>query len=246
MNGYNTSAGSILSGQNTNQSLLRLEFVSKQYQTNDGAVSALSDINLSVQAGDFLALMGLSGSGKTTLLNIFGLLDLPTSGAYSVAGQSTNHLSQTSRAQIRRDTFGFVFQHFNLLDRYTVLQNIELAMMYRKTSAKATRALAFDLLSQLGLASKAGVRPHQLSGGQAQRIAIARALIHNPRVILADEPTGNLDPAAAQEITQLLRTLNSKGTTIIMVTHSQEVASAAKTKVTMESGKIISTEGIDV
>lgn len=242
MNENATQISSILSSHAGGQPLLGVEFVSKKYHTAQGRVDALGEINLSIKSGDFIALMGLSGSGKTTLLNILGLLDIPSSGTYSVGGVVTNLLSQAERANIRKNNFGFVFQHFNLLDRYTVLQNIELAMMYRKTSQKAIRSLALDLLSQLGLSSKATVRPHQLSGGQAQRIAIARALIHNPRVILADEPTGNLDPAAAEEISQLLQTLNSKGTTVVMVTHSNEVARAAKKKITLEAGKIISTE----
>ena len=244
MNENATQISSVLSSRTSEQPLLRVEFVSKRYSTASGAVDALNEVSLDVRSGDFVALTGLSGSGKTTLLNIFGLLDIPSSGSYMVGGTVTNTLSQSQRAQIRKENFGFVFQHFNLLDRYTVLQNIELAMMYRKTSAKATRSLALDLLSQLGLSAKAGVRPHQLSGGQAQRIAIARALIHNPRVILADEPTGNLDPAAAQEITDLLKTLNKKGTTVVMVTHSADVARVASTHVTMNAGQIVSLENL--
>lgn len=226
----------------TSPGALQLEFVSRNYTVGKSLVKALQPTNLVIEQGDFVAIMGHSGSGKTTLLNILGLLDVQSDGIYSVHGTDTTQLSQSERARLRRDTFGFVFQNFNLLERYTVLQNIELALMYQKVSAKASRQLAYDLLRQLGLSDKAEARPHQLSGGQAQRIAIARALINNPPIVLADEPTGNLDIEAANEVIGLFKALHGKGTTIVMVTHSNEVARSASRIVHMQSGRVVSSE----
>lgn len=235
-------SGQSLSAPQVSPGALQLEFVSRNFIVGKNPVKALQPTNLVIEQGDFVAIMGHSGSGKTTLLNILGLLDVQSDGVYSVHGTDTTQLSQAQRARLRRDTFGFVFQNFNLLERYTVLQNIELALMYQKVSAKAARQLAYNLLRQLGLSDKAEARPHQLSGGQAQRIAIARALINNPPIVLADEPTGNLDVEAANEVIGLFKALHSKGTTIIMVTHSNEVARSASRIVRMQSGKIISNE----
>lgn len=226
----------------TSPGALQLEFVSREFTVGKSTVIALKPINLVIEQGDFVAIMGHSGSGKTTLLNILGLLDVQTDGTYMVHGADVTKLSQSERARLRRDTFGFVFQNFHLLDRYTVLQNIELALMYQKVSAKAARQLAYDLLRQLGLSDKADARPHQLSGGQAQRIAIARALINNPPIVLADEPTGNLDIEAAKEVIGLFKALHSKGTTIVMVTHSSEVAQSASRIVRMQNGRVVSNE----
>jgi len=230
----------VLTPDYTQVGALRFELVSKSFTLADKEVNAVQDLNFTVNPGEFVALMGSSGSGKTTTLNMLGLLDTPTAGTYSVGGTSTTGLSQAQKAHLRKNTFGFIFQNFNLLDRYTVVQNIELAMMYQRVSSSASRSLALDLLRQLGLADKAHARPHQLSGGQAQRIAIARALINNPPIVLADEPTGNLDESSAQEIVQLLHTLNKRGTTVIMVTHSKTIALSASRIISMSGGKIIS------
>lgn len=220
---------------------LQFEFVSRQYRVGSSDIQALQPTNLTIEQGEFVAIMGHSGSGKTTLLNILGLLDMQSSGTYLVNGEDAKQLSAAHRARLRRDTFGFVFQNFNLLERYTVLQNIELALMYQRVSSASARQLSLGLLRQLGLSDKAQAHPHQLSGGQAQRIAIARALINNPPIVLADEPTGNLDVVAAQEVINLFGVLNSKGTTIVMVTHSDEVARQASRTIRMDSGRIISS-----
>ena len=230
---------SVLTSEYVQPGALRLELVSRSFGDPKNQVDALKGVNLSIAPGEFVAIMGYSGSGKTTTLNILGLLDQPTAGSYYIGDIRTNDLSQTDRAHLRKDKFGFVFQNFNLLDRYTVLQNIELAMVYQRVSSGSSRRLALDLLNQLGLSSKAHVRPHQLSGGQAQRVAIARALINNPPVILADEPTGNLDEAAASEIVGLLKTLCGRGTTVVMVTHSPEIAQYASRTIIMKSGSVI-------
>lgn len=238
-----SSTNSLLNGANPSGTL-RLDFVSREFTLDEGvATKALQDIQLTINAGEFVAIMGYSGSGKSTLLNILGLLDSPTGGSYFIDGIDTSGLKQTQRARLRRDKFGIVFQNFNLLNRYTVEQNIELALAYQRISRRASKRLAHDLLQQLGLADKATVHPQQLSGGQAQRIAIARALINNPQIILADEPTGNLDYAATKEIVQLLKTLHSQGATVVMVTHSNEVAAAADRIVYMQDGRIMSEKG---
>ena len=239
----NQSGVSLLGKEVNSVGSLRLEFVSRTFELDSKiTTTALKEVSLTVQPGEFLAIMGYSGSGKSTMLNILGLLDKPTSGSYFVGETDVSKLSRGERARMRRDKFGIIFQNFNLLNRYTVLQNIELALAYQKVPGRTSRRLAQDLLQQLGLADKAQVHPQQLSGGQAQRIAIARALINNPPIILADEPTGNLDRVATNEIVQLLQTLNAKGSTIVMVTHSSEVASAANRVVSMQNGRIISEE----
>ena len=233
-------AGSILQdGYSQQPGSIHLEFISKTFSSDSSTTHALESVSLNIEPGEFVAIMGQSGSGKSTLLNIIGLLDKPDSGKYTFGGLDVSELSQSQRARLRRQKFGVVFQNFNLLNRYRVEQNIELALAYQTVSSKAGSRLTYDLLEQLGLSDKAKVHPQHLSGGQAQRVAIARALINNPPIILADEPTGNLDFAAAQEISQLLKTLNAKGTTIVMVTHSQEVASAASRIVTMQAGSIV-------
>ena len=236
-----------LLGTSSTSGALRLEFVSRVFELGDGTTAtALKDINLTINPGEFVAIMGYSGSGKSTLLNILGLLDSPTSGSYTVNGVDTSALNQSKRARMRRDKFGIIFQNFNLLNRYTVQQNIELALSYQRVSRKASRSLARDLLQQLGLAAKANAHPQQLSGGQAQRIAIARALINNPPIILADEPTGNLDHTATLEIIQLLKTLHRQGSSVVMVTHSDEVAAAADRIIHMQDGRIVSEKSNNV
>ena len=220
---------------------LQLEFISRFFDIDGSIVDALSDVNLKIDSGEFIAITGQSGSGKSTLLNILGLLDSPSSGKYFIGTEDVSRLSSTKKAALRKNKFGFIFQNFNLLDRYTVQQNIELAMAYQHVSKKTLNGLALNLLRQMGLSDKANIKPHQLSGGQAQRVAIARALINSPPIILADEPTGNLDPASAREVMQLLRTLNHKGTTVVMVTHDEVLAEMADRRIFVSGGKI--TEG---
>lgn len=222
---------------------LHLDFVSRDFELDQNTTAnALKNVNLTIESGEFVAIMGHSGSGKSTLLNILGLLDSPTAGTYYIGDIDTSKLNQSQRARMRRDKFGVIFQNFNLLNRYTVQQNIELALTYQQVSRKASKHLAESLLQQLGLSHKANVHPQQLSGGQAQRIAIARALINNPPIILADEPTGNLDYVATNEIVQLLKTLHANGSTVIMVTHSNEVAAAADRIIRVQDGQIVAEE----
>jgi putative bacteriocin export ABC transporter (lactococcin 972 group) len=243
MDGFNSNSKSqsVLGSEYGQVGSLRLEFISRSFDVDSSIVDAISDVNLSIGSGEFVAITGQSGSGKSTLLNILGLLDSPSSGKYYIGSEDVSKLSSSRKAALRKNKFGFIFQNFNLLDRYTVQQNVELAMAYQHISTKTLSELAFNLLKQMGLSDKINTRPHQLSGGQAQRVAIARALINSPPIILADEPTGNLDPSSAREVMQLLKALNRKGTTIVMVTHDEGLAEMADRRIFVNSGKI--TEG---
>jgi putative ABC transport system ATP-binding protein len=218
--------------------LIRLEDAVKTYRMGDFEVQALRGVTLAVERGEFTAVMGASGSGKSTLMNILGCLDRPTSGRYLLEGQEVSRLSVERLAEIRNRTIGFVFQSFNLLPRTTALENVELPLLYSGIAAPERRARAERSLAQVGLAARAGHLPSQMSGGQQQRVAIARALVAEPRLILADEPTGNLDSRTGLEVMALLQGLGRAGMTVVLVTHEPDIAQYASRVVTMRDGRI--------
>jgi putative ABC transport system ATP-binding protein len=217
--------------------LIRLESISKVYGSGDAAVMALRDFSLRVAEGELLAVMGPSGSGKSTLMNILGCLDTPTSGRYWFADEDVSRLSETQLAHVRNRRIGFVFQQFQLLSKLSAWRNVELPLLYR--NARDRRSLAIQALETVRLGNRINHRPTQLSGGQQQRVAIARALVTDPDLILADEPTGNLDTASSQDVLSVLRDLNDQGRTIIVITHDPEVAPIAKRVVHMRDGRLI-------
>jgi len=220
--------------------LIRLSGVGKIYQTGKVRFEALKGIDLTIAQGEFVAIVGPSGSGKSTLLNILGLLDTPTSGTYHLAGDEVSGLNDTELAALRNHRLGFVFQSFNLLPRYSIADNVALPMIYAGKSGKERRARAAELLAQLGLGSKIDNLPTELSGGQQQRVALARALANNPDVIIADEPTGNLDSHTGSEIIELFGQLHDQGRTMVVVTHDPRVAEHAKRVVTIQDGMLLS------
>lgn len=219
--------------------LVRLVKINKIYQTGEVFFQALKNINLEVKKGDFLAIIGPSGSGKSTLMNIIGFLDRPTSGSYDLNGQDTAYLKEDTRAEIRNKQIGFVFQSFNLLPRTTALDNVSMPLIYAGVSKSERIMMAKQALNEVGLSDKLFSKPNQLSGGQQQRVAIARALVNNPQVILADEPTGNLDSKVSQEIMKIFENLNKGGKTIIMITHEASIAKHAAKVIRMKDGEII-------
>jgi putative ABC transport system ATP-binding protein len=219
------------------EQLIRLESVTKVYGSGDAAVVALSDFSLNVGAGELLAVMGPSGSGKSTLMNILGCLDTPTSGRYWFGGEDVSRLNETRLAHVRNRRIGFVFQQFQLLPKMSAWRNVELPLLYR--DARDRRDLALQALDQVGLSNRIDHRPTQLSGGQQQRVAIARALVTDPDLILADEPTGNLDTASSRDVLAVLRELNQQGRTIIVITHDPEVAPVAQRTVHMRDGRLV-------
>ena len=217
--------------------LIHLESINKVYGTGEAAVAALRDFSLTVASGEFLAVMGPSGSGKSTLMNILGCLDTPTAGQYWFAGQDVSRLNETELAQVRNRRIGFVFQQFQLLPKLSAWRNVELPLLYR--NVRDRRSLALRALEQVGLANRVDHRPSQLSGGQQQRVAIARALVTDPDLILADEPTGNLDTASSRDVLAVLHELNEQGRTIVIITHDPEVAPVAKRTVHMRDGRLV-------
>jgi putative ABC transport system ATP-binding protein len=221
--------------------IIRLEGVAKVYGTGDARVEALRGIDLAISPGEFVAVMGPSGSGKSTLMNIIGCLDRPTTGRYWLAGEDVSRMNRAQLADVRNRKIGFVFQSFNLLRRATALKNVLLPLLYDRESRRSPRqreASAQAALAAVGLADRAGHFPNQLSGGQQQRVAIARALINDPVLILADEPTGNLDSQSAGDIMAVLRDLNARGRTIVMVTHEHDIAAYAQRTVLVRDGQI--------
>ena len=224
--------------------MITLTSLSKIYRTNEIETVALENVNLTVARGEFLSIMGPSGCGKSTLLNIMGLLDTPSTGTIEINGTHTEGMKDKELAAFRNKTLGFVFQSFHLINSLNVLDNVELPLLYRKVSAKERRRLAEEVLKKVGLSHRMRHMPTQLSGGQCQRVAIARAIIGNPEIILADEPTGNLDSFNTHEIMRLLEEINQRGTTVIVITHSQEMVDEMNKRViTMERGSVISDVG---
>jgi putative ABC transport system ATP-binding protein len=225
-------------------SVLELEDVTKAYQTGEVVVKALRGVSFGVTAGEFVAVMGESGSGKTTLLGILGCLDRPTTGSYKLVGEEMANLSESRRARLRGDRIGFIFQAYNLLPRTTAARNVELPLVYAGVPARERRRRVLEALAAVGLADRADHQPSQLSGGQQQRVAIARALVTSPSVLLADEPTGNLDSASAEEVLELLARVHEEGSTIVMVTHSAEVAQRASRTLRFADGLLVGDETV--
>ncbi|MBK8808753.1 MAG: ABC transporter ATP-binding protein [Bacteroidales bacterium] len=220
--------------------MILLQNISKTYQTEDMVAAVLKGINLYVEKGEFVALMGPSGSGKTTLLNSLGLIDTPSQGKYFFDGEDVTSLSAKKKTLIRRNQIGFVFQSFNLIDELNIYENIELPLIYSGVKGAERKEVVETILERMKIGHRRKFFPHQLSGGQQQRAAIARAVVNNPSLILADEPTGNLDSKNGTEVMDLLRELNSTGTTLIMVTHSKHFAGFANRIVNLFDGKILS------
>jgi putative ABC transport system ATP-binding protein len=220
--------------------------LTKIYRMGDVEVHALNGLNLEVKRGDFLAIMGASGSGKSTLMNIIGCLDRPTSGQYFLDGDDVSQLSRKALAGVRNRTLGFVFQGFNLLSRTSALENVELPMIYADTSAHERHSKAKHALERVGLGERMDHYPSQLSGGQQQRVAIARALVNNPSLLLADEPTGNLDTKTSLEIIELFHELNKEGMTIVLITHEPDIGAHAKRRITLRDGAIVAEESSSV
>ena len=220
--------------------IVRVDNVSKVYSMGEQRVEALKDVSLEVESGDFVAIMGASGSGKSTFMNILGCLDIPTSGSYLLQGENVLGLSKRALAEVRNKKIGFVFQGFNLLARTSALENVELPLIYGRVPAAIRKERAHAALALVGLADRAGHSGNQLSGGQQQRVAIARALVNEPAIILADEPTGNLDSVTSVEIMAIFQQLNRQGSTIIMVTHEPEIAAYTKRNVVFRDGRILS------
>ena len=216
--------------------MIVLDHVSKQYGTGETAVHALRKISLQVEKGAFLSIVGQSGSGKSTLMSILGCLDVPTSGVYRLMGEDVGKLSANCRAQIRSERIGFIFQSFHLAPRLTALENVELPLKFRGMDAKRRTALALAALETVGLSERIGHRPCELSGGQQQRVAVARALASSPPIILADEPTGNLDARSGRAVLDLLQAMHQQGRTILLITHDPSVASLAQRMMTMDDG----------
>ena len=226
------------------QPLLKLSNITRYFQAGETPVKALDGISLEIAAGEFVAIMGQSGSGKSTLMNIIGCLDQPSGGSYEVLGREASHLEKDELAALRSQTFGFIFQRYNLLASSTAEENVEIPGMYAGLSKPDRKKRAVELLKSLGLGDRGGHRPAQLSGGQQQRVAIARALMNNPPIILADEPTGALDSKSGQDVMALLKDLYEKGRTIILITHDENVAAHAKRIVRIQDGRIIEDTGI--
>ena len=219
--------------------MLKVENLKKSFFTEEVETIALNGVSFEVKEGEFVAVMGPSGCGKSTLLNILGLLDNPTSGSYQLLGNEVGNLREKERTQFRKGNLGFVFQSFNLIDEMTVFENVELPLVYMGVKASERKRRVNEMLDRMNISHRAAHFPQQLSGGQQQRVAIARAVVSNPKLVLADEPTGNLDSKNGQEVMALLQELNREGTTIIMVTHSQHDAQFASRTICLFDGQIV-------
>ena len=220
--------------------MIKLDKLTKVYRTDEVESTALNEVSFGIKEGEFVSVMGPSGCGKSTLLNILGMLDKPEGGSYQFDGTEISQLNEKGRASIRKENIGFIFQNFNLIDELTVFENIELPLIYNKISRSERKKKVNDLIDKIGISHRSSHFPQQLSGGQQQRVAVARALITNPHLILADEPTGNLDSSNGNEVMELLCELNEAGTTIIMVTHSTHDASYSGRTINLLDGQIIS------
>jgi putative ABC transport system ATP-binding protein len=219
--------------------MLSMRELSRVYRTDTVETTALDGIDLDIADGEFVAIMGPSGCGKSTLLNVLGMLDSPSSGSYVFNGQEVAGLPEGKLADVRKQNIGFIFQSFNLVDELSVRENVELALLYHDVAAAERRRRVEEVMDKVGIAHRAKHRPSQLSGGQQQRVAVARALVGNPKLILADEPTGNLDTQHGEEVMKMLQQLNREGSTIVMVTHSPSHADYAGRVVNMLDGKIL-------
>jgi putative ABC transport system ATP-binding protein len=222
--------------------LIELRQLGKIYQSGDTEFAALRDVDLSIERGEFVAITGSSGSGKSTLMNILGCLDSPSRGSYILGGRDVAGLSRIELARVRNEFIGFVFQNFNLLSRTSAAENVELPLIYAKVAPAERRRRALESLERVGLSHRAGHHPSQLSGGQQQRVAIARALVTQPPLILADEPTGNLDSVTSVEIMKLLSELQASGMTILFVTHEPDIAAYAARKLALKDGAIVTDD----
>lgn len=218
--------------------LIQIEDLCKVYNPGENEVRALDHVNLTVNTGEYVAIIGQSGSGKSTLMNMIGCLDVPTSGEYILNGQNVSHLTDDELSDIRNQEIGFIFQGFNLIPSFTAVENVELPLLYRGIGKRERHELAVKALEKVGLAQRMGHRPSEMSGGQQQRVAIARAIAQAPPVILADEPTGNLDSGSSKEIIQILKELHKEGRTVILITHDNEIAAQAKRVIRIKDGKI--------
>ncbi len=221
--------------------MIKIEGLSKFFRTEEVETIALNKVSLEVQDGEFVAIMGPSGCGKSTLLNIMGLLDNPSEGNYYLADQEVGHLKEKDRTRVRKGNIGFVFQSFNLIDELNVFENVELPLTYLGVKPAERRKRVTEILQRMNISHRAAHYPQQLSGGQQQRVAIARAVVSNPKIILADEPTGNLDSKNGAEVMRLLNELNDEGTTIVMVTHSKHDAGFAHRVINLFDGSIVSS-----
>lgn len=221
-----------------NRSVILMKDINKYYQLGENSIHALKDISLDIRQGEYVAILGPSGSGKSTLMNIIGCIDTADSGEYQLCGQDIKASSEDELAHIRNQQIGFIFQKFNLLPRYTAVQNVELPLLLRGMSKAEANSQAVEKLRQVGLEERMNHRPSELSGGQQQRVAIARALVSDPGIILADEPTGNLDSATSEEIVETFKDLNKQGHTIVLITHEAEVAQQAGRVIQIRDGMI--------
>ncbi len=220
--------------------LIKMKDITKVYQTDEVETTALNKVNIEIKKGEFVAVMGPSGCGKSTLLNIIGMLDNPSTGNFFFLDEDIAGYSESKLADIRKQNIGFIFQSFNLIDELTVQENIELALLYHSdVSAKERKKRVLEVLERMGIAHRAGHMPSQLSGGQQQRVAVARAVVANPHLILADEPTGNLDSVHGEEVMAMLQELNKQGTTILMVTHSPFHAENARRTINLFDGHVV-------
>ena len=219
--------------------MIRTEDLVKLYRTEEVETAALRNVDLDIEQGEYVAVMGPSGCGKSTLLNILGLIDRPSSGSYRFLGEDVSNISERQRSKIRKAQIGFVFQSFNLIDELTVYENIELPLLYLRRPSAERKARVEEVMEQVEVAARAKHYPQQLSGGQQQRVAVARAIVAKPKLILADEPTGNLDSTHGEEVLQLIEGLNRAGTTVVVVTHSRSYAQRAGRIISLLDGRVV-------